>query len=101
MIARYEYYSRIKTEALAILGNKCVRCGFDDLRALQIDHINEDGGEDRKHKTKKNNAYLYRRIIKGDAADLQLLCANCNCIKAWESGSFHKTSVRGDVDNCH
>ncbi len=29
------------------MGNKCVKCGFSDPRALQIDHINGDGMDNR------------------------------------------------------
>jgi len=38
----------MRDEAIRILGGKCSRCGFDDFRALQIDHINGDGAEERR-----------------------------------------------------
>ena len=33
-IKRYKY--EIRRKAARVLGDKCVRCGFDDARALQI-----------------------------------------------------------------
>ena len=44
---------KLKIEVLSHYGKNgkpiCVRCGFDDIRALSIDHILGDG---RKHRTK-------------------------------------------------
>lgn len=77
------YRRRLRAAALAILGNKCVHCGFDDPRALQIDHINGGGGKERKD-TKNNQTMYYRMIIASaeeDEGKYQLLCANCNWIK--------------------
>jgi hypothetical protein len=71
----------IRGRILEILGNKCVYCGFSDLRALQIDHIN--GGGEKERKIHKGNSY-YRYILKQlktGSKDYQLLCANCNMIK--------------------
>jgi len=67
------------------LGNKCVRCGFSDWRALQIDHI--DGGGN-KEKKEIGQDKMYRRILTMDEKKLvnhyQILCANCNWIKKHE-----------------
>jgi hypothetical protein len=85
---------KTKTQAFAILGNKCsnVRCGWlnedgsqgcTDSRCLQIDHINDDGYVERKNGI--HGTVLYRRIINGiDVARYQLLCANCNWIKKFQ-----------------
>lgn len=73
------------------LGGKCVRCSYDqDIRALQVDHINADGHLDRK---KKGRAKIYRYWINNlDEAreNLQILCANCNKIKQIENCEFKK-----------
>lgn len=74
----------IRAEIVTKLGGKCKRCGFDDPRALQIDHVNGDGWTELKGQIGK---YAY---LKGVLADMksryQLLCANCNWIKRAEEG---------------
>ena len=64
----------------------CAYCGFDDTRALCLDHINNDGAEQRRAITGKDRtgggawAYLVAKS-QGYPRDLQVLCANCNAIK--------------------
>ena len=67
---------------LQFLGGKCVKCGFSDYRALNIDHIN--GGGTRESRIYKSQAQKYERI-KANPHLFQLLCANCNSIKVWEN----------------
>lgn len=65
-----------------MLGGVCVRCGYSDTRALQVDHINADAKEDR---LKKGTSYYYniqKNILSGR---YQVLCANCNVIKRFEN----------------
>jgi hypothetical protein len=71
----------LRSNALTILGGKCNRCGFDDRRALQIDHIIGGGTKERKH----NPSAIYRKIRDGQTKGYQLLCANCNVIKRVEN----------------
>jgi len=59
-----------------------MQCGFDDFRALQIDHINGGGSSERK--TLKKDS-LYREVLKDNTNKYQLLCANCNSIKRIEN----------------
>ena len=69
------------------LGGCCVKCGYtDDIRALQLDHINGDGYKDRKEKGKAGKVYRYY-VNKLDEAKLilQVLCANCHAIKSIEN----------------
>ena len=42
------YRARVRAKALDHLGNVCVRCGFSDPRALQIDHVNGNGLRETK-----------------------------------------------------
>ena len=68
-------------------GERCVTCGFDDLRALQLDHIDDNGAEHRKSLGGQKVAgyQFYKWVIdNGFPDDLQTLCANCNNIKQWE-----------------
>lgn len=79
----------LKIEVLAHYGNgnlKCVKCGFDDLRALSLDHINSNGAEERK-KRPRGSLYLYvkkNNYPKG----YQTLCMNCQWIKREEKGEY-------------
>lgn len=71
----------LRIRLIEYLGGKCVKCGFSDPRALQIDHINGDGNLMR---TRSNHGWsqFYREIIsKKYDGKVQLLCANCNWIK--------------------
>lgn len=69
---------RSRVNAIIMLGGKCRECGYDDIRALQIDHINGDGHSERVSAPK-----MVRDIASGkyDKKKYQLLCANCNVIK--------------------
>ena len=64
-------------------GQKCVRCGFSNPKALQIDHIHNTGNLDKKRFSRGD--IMYRYYIKNNIEainNLQILCANCNQIKA-------------------
>jgi len=79
---------RRRMKIIELLGGKCVRCGFIDWRALQIDHVNGNGQKD----IRAQNSILYykrvlRRILEG-SKDYQLLCANCNWIKRYEKREY-------------
>jgi hypothetical protein len=81
----WKKYSREKirkTRACIVekLGNKCISCGYTDIRALQIDHINGGGGSERKIYGWKYFKYLNE--LK-NLSDYQLLCSNCHSIKSY------------------
>ena len=71
-----------RIEMLLFLCGKCNVCGFDDFRALQIDHINGGGS-----KESKEFPYIGTRydLIRKSPEKYQLLCANHNAIKVWEN----------------
>lgn len=79
---------RIKADVVSVLGGRCATCGFDDPRALQVDHVNNDGAVDRLRfggRTSPNNYRFFLTVIEEVASGrYQLLCANCNAIKEWE-----------------
>lgn len=77
--------------ALDALGGECVMCGFNDYRALQIDHINGGGSEQRRMGGFGSSFHKY--VIdsyKKDKNEYQLLCANCNWIKRAENNEVKK-----------
>jgi len=81
----------IHTSVINLLGGKCTHCGFDkDVRALTLDHKNSDGSEDRK----KNGSKIARYYIlhPEEARErLQVLCANCNKIKAIDKKEHYRS----------
>src|SRR5215472_10179014 len=44
---RVDYGKKLKDKLLSKFGAKCATCGFSDVRALQLDHVNGDGWEER------------------------------------------------------
>ena len=76
------YTSKLRREVIAIYGGKCLRCGFTDWRALQLDHIKGDG---YKEKHRYYYGFLKQLIANPDFEKFQLLCANCNWIKRHEN----------------
>ena len=54
----------------------CVLCGFNNIWALSIDHINGGGHQDI------HGTLLYRRLVKENFPEgFQTLCMNCQWIK--------------------
>lgn len=83
-------YANKKLGFLKYLGAKCVRCGFSDWRALEMDHKASDGVVDRHIRFKNQTSMYYYYLKHPEEAKqrLQLLCANCNAIKKFEAGEF-------------
>ena len=80
--ARTTRQSTIRLLAIQKLGGACKHCGFSDIRALQIDHINGGGVKERKELGSEGACKL---VISGQDNNMyQLLCANCNWIKRAE-----------------
>jgi len=92
-ITRKKSRWKFRLQIIELLGGKCAKCGFSDIRALQIDHINGGGNKEFK-KFNCHHAY-YKHIleeIEAGSKDYQLLCANCNWIKRFEKGEFYGKS---------
>uniref|UniRef100_A0A6H1ZII1 Uncharacterized protein n=1 Tax=viral metagenome TaxID=1070528 RepID=A0A6H1ZII1_9ZZZZ len=72
-----------KIEVLAYYGGgkvACVSCGFSDIRALSIDHVNGNGCEHRKEVG--NGIHLYNWLVKNNYPEgYQTFCMNCQFIK--------------------
>jgi len=62
---------------------KCCQCGYNDIRALDIDHVLGDGASERKKwPSTKQFFYWLRRQGFPDKGKYRILCKNCNWI-AW------------------
>jgi len=100
-VSREKYYKKTKgqyrlarkkrrDDCYDAMGGKCSKCGFNDYRALQIDHINGDGKKERKFICRDN---YYPNVLKSFLAGekrYQLLCCNCNWIKREVNGEYRK-----------
>jgi len=91
--SKYRYRDNLKERVLSHYGKgkiECVRCGFNDIRALCLDHIKDNGAEHRKELNISSRggvgsystcaALLKNKLPEG----LQILCANCNMLKEME-----------------
>lgn len=94
---KYKENQQIKRLVLTHYGNgklACVKCGFIDIRALSIDHINGGGG---KH-TRNLSTSLYRWLIKnGYPIGYQTLCMNCQWIKRVENNEIKRTDLKNST----
>lgn len=69
---------KLKVFSLYGVNNKpiCCHCGYDDMNALCLDHVNNDGFKDEKF-----GESLYKYAIRHVSEKFQTLCYNCNWIK--------------------
>ena len=90
--SKYIYRDKIKLEVMSHYGNgkiECVNCGENDIDVLCLDHINNNGAEQRKklgiagRNSIGGNTY---EVLKREnyPKGLQILCANCNLKKEIE-----------------
>lgn len=78
-----ERYHAVKREIFVALGSICARCGFADHRAIEVDHIDDDG---HAHRLSQPGRSVYRAIlvdIQAGTGRYQLLCSNCHLIKTY------------------
>jgi hypothetical protein len=75
---------------------KCVRCGFSDIRALSIDHVNGDGAKHRKEvfgNGRIGTGFRFYYWLKNNCypTGFQVLCMNCQFIKRTENNEVDKS----------
>ncbi len=85
--AANESHARIKLNVLSHYSNgklQCAICGFNDIRALCLDHINNCGMK-KRFLTGSGGRKLAFFLSKNNFPEgFQVLCANCNSIKEIE-----------------
>jgi len=63
----------------------CVKCGFSDIRALSIDHVNGGGTKHRRELKGGYGRMMYVWLRRnGYPSGYQTLCMNCQFIKRFE-----------------
>ncbi|MDG7000391.1 MAG: hypothetical protein JRN15_14945, partial [Nitrososphaerota archaeon] len=78
-VAKLRYSSRRRT-IIEHYGAMCVCCGQSEYGFLTIDHVSNNGAEQRKSGLRAEN--LFRYIVENNFPDdYQVLCYNCNCAK--------------------
>lgn len=80
--------SELKDRLFSVLGDKCVRCGFKDKRALCIDHKN--GGGFKELRSGISVVKYYEKVIADVGENYQILCHNCNWIKRHENNEVRQ-----------
>ena len=70
---------KLKDAVFDIYGRRCVRCGFEDERALTLDHVKNNGSKERSELGERG--VYYRALKEENYNDYQTLCMNCQFIK--------------------
>ena len=90
---------RLKWRSLVFehYGLECKMCGSKDYDKLVLDHINEDGKEERKKLGFTWGGFMYYKwVVKnGYPAYLQTLCKHCNEIKS----AKYRKAKKEDAEN--
>ena len=74
-----------RIELIKYLGGRCVRCQNDDMRVLELDHINGGGYMIRKRDGTNRHIRFLSNNPEEAKSIVQVLCANCNRIKKHEN----------------
>ena len=83
---------KLKVEVLTHYGDSkcaCVGCGFNDIGALSIDHIEGGGNRHRKSKLRSSSAFYAWLKAENYPEGYQTLCMNCQFLKRFERGEHN------------
>jgi len=109
-IRNAERRRKLRKDGIIKLGGRCSSktCGWvnedgtrgcTDFRVLQFDHVNGGGTQERK----KTPYYegLCKDVLADTTGKFQLLCVNCNWIKAFEKREFiYKYEIGKEDPSC-
>jgi hypothetical protein len=86
-IAGKIYKQRLREDFLGAYGKTCVCCNESLTRFLTVDHVQNDGGMERKnHKGGEPYKTIRKALEKYQPDNYQTLCFNCNCGKNINGG---------------
>ena len=75
-------------------GSKCACCGETIYEFLTIDHINNNGAEERRELGINSGTETYKYLIKNNYPEgYQILCYNCNCAKGFYGYCPHQVTT--------
>ena len=81
---------KVRLDMIAEYGGECCECGITDIDILDIDHINNNGDDDRRNNLYGYNLYRHLKKLGYPKNEYQLLCKNCN----WKK---HLDNIRGSL----
>lgn len=85
-------HRRVRQEILNAYGHTCACCGETKAEFLCVDHINNDGGEERRKGLQGKRLWDYIKRIGYPKDRYQLLCHNCNQAKGYYGYCPHQTN---------
>lgn len=92
---RAKYLARDRDIILEHYGPFCICCKETNRMFLTLDHINNDGAEQRRETGINGGQQFYKWVIAQNfPSDLQILCFNCNCGKQRNRGVCPHKNVR-------
>lgn len=93
----YVWHQRLKAEVLSHYSPRlvCQRCGFSDIRALSIDHIEGGGAKHFREIRSVGGGGFYQWLKRRNfPLGFQVLCMNCQWIKRSERGEVSHAGSR-------
>lgn len=85
------HLGELRERVLVSLGEKCARCPVVDRRLLHVDHVRDDGAEERRA-FRGNRTAFYNNVLAFPTC-YQLLCPNCNHRKRLEAATGPTTKM--------
>lgn len=68
---------------------QCSKCSYCDIRALTIDHIDNNGAAHRAELKQQGAGKFYRWLKRNGCPEgFQVLCMNCQWEKRWDEGDL-------------
>jgi hypothetical protein len=89
-----EYRRKLKLQILCYYSNSlsptCAHCSFSDIRALSVDHIDNNGAEHRQTVIRDRASHALHRWLKKNnyPTGFQVLCMNCQLIKRYGTKNY-------------
>jgi len=72
---RKKEMARLRGRLLSVYGPKCTCCGETEEQFLSLDHVHNNGSDERK---RMDRSTIYRKALKSQpSGDYQILCWNC------------------------
>ncbi len=90
-----EYRRGVKLDLLKHYSSgtmECAICGFSDIKALSIDHMNGGGAAHRREVGQGINFYRWLRK-HGYPEGYQVLCMNCQWVKRYDRNGYRYLGV--------
>ena len=87
---------RLREKLAEVFGRLCVICGFSDTRALTLDHILNNGAEERREIGERG--VYYRALKPKHQHEYRVLCMNCQFITRHDGGrqNQHQKKLHDD-----